>query len=103
MTTVNGTPEVPESFDALHELLEAQAYRLSYWRTASHEINYRRFFDVNTLAGLRVEEPEVFEATHGLLARLLRDGGRGRRPHRPSGRAVRPEALLRDAAGARAA
>ena len=45
------------SFDTLHELLEAQAYRLSYWRTASHEINYRRFFDVNTLAGLWVERP----------------------------------------------
>ncbi|OFW07992.1 MAG: malto-oligosyltrehalose synthase [Acidobacteria bacterium RIFCSPLOWO2_02_FULL_67_36] len=71
---VNGTPGHPRSFDALHELLEAQAYRLSYWRTASHEINYRRFFDVNTLAGLRVEIPEVFEATHQLLANLLRDG-----------------------------
>src|SRR5262249_30711380 len=46
----NGTPGDSSSFDALHNLLEAQAYRLSYWRTASHEINYRRFFDVNTLA-----------------------------------------------------
>ena len=43
----------------------------SYWRTASHEINYRRFFDVNTLAGLRVEDPDVFAATHRLLAQLL--------------------------------
>ena len=64
---VNGEAGRPESFDALHELLEAQAYRLSYWRTASHEINYRRFFDVNQLAGLRVEDPEVFAATHKLL------------------------------------
>ena len=64
----------PESFDQLHELLESQPYRLSYWRTASHEINYRRFFDVNTLAGLRVERPEVFGATHKLLETLLRDG-----------------------------
>jgi (1->4)-alpha-D-glucan 1-alpha-D-glucosylmutase len=71
---VNGQPGRPESFDALHELLEAQAYRLSYWRVASHEINYRRFFDVNTLAGLRVEVGEVFEATHRLLADLLRAG-----------------------------
>ncbi|HVL67890.1 MAG TPA: malto-oligosyltrehalose synthase [Vicinamibacterales bacterium] len=71
---VNGTPGQPESFDALHELLEAQAYRLSHWRTASHEINYRRFFDINTLAGLRVEQPEVFEATHTLLAQLLAAG-----------------------------
>ena len=59
----NGEPGKAESFDALHELLEAQPYRLAYWRTASHEINYRRFFDINTLAGLRVEDP------HGLRAR----------------------------------
>jgi (1->4)-alpha-D-glucan 1-alpha-D-glucosylmutase len=70
----NGTPGQPASFDALHDLLEQQAYRLSYWRTAAHEINYRRFFDINTLAGLRVEHPEVFDATHTLLARLIADG-----------------------------
>ena len=69
----NGTPGDPRSFDRLHELLEAQAYRLAYWRTAAHEINYRRFFDVNTLAGLRVEDPHVFDAIHRLLARLLRE------------------------------
>jgi (1->4)-alpha-D-glucan 1-alpha-D-glucosylmutase len=68
---VNGEPGRPESFDALHELLETQSYRLSYWRTASHEINYRRFFDINTLAGLRVEDPTVFAATHELLKELL--------------------------------
>ena len=71
---VNGEAGRPESFDALHELLEAQAYRLSYWRTASHEINYRRFFDVNQLAGLRVEDPEVFAATHTLLNELIKSG-----------------------------
>lgn len=70
----NGEPGRPESFDPLHELLESQVYRLAYWRTASHEINYRRFFDINTLAGLRVEVPEVFQATHALLAELLREG-----------------------------
>jgi (1->4)-alpha-D-glucan 1-alpha-D-glucosylmutase len=70
----NGEPGRPETFDALHDLLEAQVYRLAYWRTASHEINYRRFFDVNMLAGLRVEVPEVFETIHVLLASLLRDG-----------------------------
>ncbi|MDQ3346373.1 MAG: malto-oligosyltrehalose synthase [Acidobacteriota bacterium] len=70
----NGTPGQPGSFDELHELLEVQAYRLAYWRTASHEINYRRFFDINTLAGLRVEHPEVFAATHQLLAALIREG-----------------------------
>ena len=97
----NGTPGNAASFDALHELLEAQAYRLAYWRTASHEINYRRFFDVNTLAGLRVEDPEVFAATHQLLAQLMRDGTRPRRPHRSPGRTVRSGAVLRDAAGSR--
>ncbi|HEV3486681.1 MAG TPA: malto-oligosyltrehalose synthase, partial [Vicinamibacterales bacterium] len=71
---MNGQPGKADSFDTLHELLEAQAYRLSYWRAASHEINYRRFFDINTLAGLRVENPDVFEATHQLLARLIHEG-----------------------------
>jgi (1->4)-alpha-D-glucan 1-alpha-D-glucosylmutase len=70
----NGSPGDPRSFDRLHELLEAQAYRLAYWRTAAHEINYRRFFDVNTLAGLRVEDEQVFEAIHRLLATLLSEG-----------------------------
>ncbi|MGH7857602.1 MAG: malto-oligosyltrehalose synthase, partial [Candidatus Binatia bacterium] len=72
--TFNGTPGDPASFDCLHDLLEAQAYRLAYWRTAFHEINYRRFFDINDLAGLRMEEPDVFEATHGLVLRLVREG-----------------------------
>ena len=70
----NGEPGRPESFDALHALLESQPYRLAYWRTASHEINYRRFFDINTLAGLRVEDRRVFEETHRLLAALLAEG-----------------------------
>lgn len=69
----NGQPGRPDSFDPLHQLLESQAYRLAHWRTASHEINYRRFFDVNTLAGLRVEDREVFAATHALLAQLIHD------------------------------
>ena len=69
----NGVAGTPESFDPLHGLLEEQVYRLSYWRTASHEINYRRFFDTNSLAGLRVEDPEVFAAIHQLLAKLLRE------------------------------
>ena len=70
----NGEPGKAESFDALHELLEMQPYRLAYWRTAFHEINYRRFFDINTLAGLRVEDPTVFAHTHQLLKALLADG-----------------------------
>ncbi|WP_201830160.1 malto-oligosyltrehalose synthase [Microvirga zambiensis] len=70
----NGTPGNPESFNALHRLLEAQAYRLSYWRVASSDINYRRFFDINSLAGIRVEVPEIFEKTHELIVRLVEEG-----------------------------
>lgn len=64
----------PSSFDPLHELLEAQAYRLSYWRVAVDEINYRRFFDVNNLAALRMDEKEVFDAAHALIFGLIDDG-----------------------------
>ncbi|MGE3820763.1 MAG: malto-oligosyltrehalose synthase, partial [Isosphaeraceae bacterium] len=71
---LNGTPGQPATFDDLHDLLEVQSYRLAYWKTASHEINYRRFFDINQLAGLRVEEPTAFKAMHGLALRLIREG-----------------------------
>ena len=64
----------PPSVEALHELLEAQAYRLASWRVASDEINYRRFFDVNDLAALRMENERVFETTHRLILELLRTG-----------------------------
>jgi (1->4)-alpha-D-glucan 1-alpha-D-glucosylmutase len=70
----NGTPGDAGSFDRLHELLEQQAYRLAYWRVAADEINYRRFFDISDLAGLRMEVPAVFEATHALVLRLVSDG-----------------------------
>jgi len=70
----NGRPGDPASFDLLHALLEKQAYRLAYWRTASHEINYRRFFDINALAGVRMEDERVFDAAHGLLLRLIAEG-----------------------------
>ena len=69
-----GDPNQPGSFDALHELLEVQAYRLAYWRVASDDINYRRFFDVNSLGALRVEHEEVFEATHRLVLELVGQG-----------------------------
>lgn len=71
---LNGTPGEPQSFDMLHNLLEAQAYRLSYWRVASDDINYRRFFDINDLAGLRMENKTVFEETHRLVMELLAEG-----------------------------
>ncbi len=74
MRALEGEPGRPENFDALHDLLEAQAYRLGYWRTAAEEINYRRFFDINTLAAIRVEIPEVFEAAHQLVFELLSRG-----------------------------
>ena len=70
----NGTPGDPRSFDSLDRLLERQAYRLAYWRVAAEEINYRRFFDVNELAAIRMELPEVFRATHRFLFRLLGEG-----------------------------
>jgi (1->4)-alpha-D-glucan 1-alpha-D-glucosylmutase len=70
----NGLAGNAASFDLLHELLEAQAYRLAYWRVASDEINYRRFFDVNELAALRMESEPVFEATHKLVFELVSAG-----------------------------
>jgi (1->4)-alpha-D-glucan 1-alpha-D-glucosylmutase len=70
----NGKPGEPRSFDLLDELLDDQAYRLSFWRVAADEINYRRFFDINDLAALSMERPEVFEATHQLVLRLLAEG-----------------------------
>jgi (1->4)-alpha-D-glucan 1-alpha-D-glucosylmutase len=70
----NGVTGDPRSFDRLHALLDAQCYRLAYWRTASDEINYRRFFDVNDLAGIRMEDDAVFDATHALVLRLVADG-----------------------------
>ncbi|HUN57965.1 MAG TPA: malto-oligosyltrehalose synthase [Candidatus Binataceae bacterium] len=63
-----------EDQQALHSLLERQNYRLSYWRAASRELGYRRFFDINTLAGLRMEDERVFEDTHFLPLRWLTDG-----------------------------
>ncbi|MDQ4135938.1 MAG: malto-oligosyltrehalose synthase, partial [Pseudomonadota bacterium] len=71
---VNGAPGVPESFGTLHRILEMQSYRLAHWRVAASDINYRRFFDINALAGLRVEDPEVFDETHAMVFRLVREG-----------------------------
>jgi (1->4)-alpha-D-glucan 1-alpha-D-glucosylmutase len=63
-----------ESRLALHRLLERQSYRLAYWRVAFSAINYRRFFDINDLAGIRPEHPATFMAMHVLVARLIADG-----------------------------
>ncbi|NTW98121.1 MAG: malto-oligosyltrehalose synthase, partial [Oscillochloris sp.] len=70
----NGHPGDPHSFDLLDALLEQQPYRLAFWRVATEEINYRRFFDINDLAAIRVELPEVLDATHQLIFRLLAEG-----------------------------
>ena len=78
----NGEPGRPESFNELHELLESQPDRLSCWRTASREINYRRFSMSAPHAGMRVERPEVFGATHKLLETAPPAETDDRRPHR---------------------
>jgi (1->4)-alpha-D-glucan 1-alpha-D-glucosylmutase len=67
-------PSDPSRIVLLHRLLERQHYRLAFWRVAGSEINYRRFFDVNDLAGIRVEDPRTFHESHELVARLIREG-----------------------------
>ena len=74
LAALNGRPGDPPSFDRLELLLADQGYRLSHWRVATDEINYRRFFDVNDLAAVRVEDPAVFDALHALPLRLAREG-----------------------------
>jgi len=64
-------PDRPSQTSALHHLLERQHYKLAHWRLAASDINYRRFFDVNDLAGLRVEDAATFERTHRLVRRLI--------------------------------
>ncbi len=71
---INGTPGNPRSFDFLDTLLTNQAYRLAFWQVAAEEINYRRFFDINQLAAIRVEEPEVFQRTHEFIFSLIKAG-----------------------------
>jgi len=93
---LNGRPDDMRSFDRLHELLEAQAYRLAHWRVSAEEINYRRFFDVNDLVGVRMENPRVFEATHRLLRRLLaEDLIQGLRFDHPDGLFNPPQYFMR--------
>ena len=70
----NGKRGEAHSFDRLEDLLAKQAYRLCFWRVAADEINYRRFFDINELAAIRVEQPEVFASVHELIFRLMKEG-----------------------------
>ena len=74
LVQINGGAGDPRSFDALNEFLNAQSYRLAFWRVAAEEINYRRFFDVNDLAAIRVELPKVFDTIHRLTLELVGSG-----------------------------
>ncbi len=73
LADVNGRPDDPESHEQLDALLSAQHYRLAHWKTGAHEINYRRFFAIDTLIGLRIENPKVFHETHRLVESLMRE------------------------------
>ena len=86
LADINGRKGEPRSFDRLERLLQSEAYRLSFWRVAMDEINYRRFFDINDLAAIRVEDPEVFSPVHALIFDLVRRGYiRGLRVDHPDG------------------
>ncbi len=74
LVEINGERGNPRSFDRLERLLDSEAYRLSFWRVAMDEINYRRFFDINDLAAIRVEDPEVFALVHALILDLVNNG-----------------------------
>jgi glycogen operon protein len=73
LVELNGVPGVPASYDALERLASSQSYRLASWRVAVEEINYRRFFDVNDLAAVRMEREGVFERAHALIFRLIEE------------------------------
>src|SRR5215471_12215412 len=70
----NGTPGDSRSFDLLDSVLGQCSYRVAHWRVAGEEINYRRFFDINSLAAVRVEDPEVFDSVHSLAFRWIGEG-----------------------------
>ena len=70
----NGEKDNPESFNLLDNLLSEQLFRLSFWKVATEEINYRRFFSINELICLRVEDEDVFDHTHALIFQLIEEG-----------------------------
>jgi (1->4)-alpha-D-glucan 1-alpha-D-glucosylmutase len=70
----NGKRGNPESFNLLNELLSEQFFRLSFWKVATEEINYRRFFNINELLSLKIEDEDVFNHTHSLIFRLIEEG-----------------------------
>ena len=74
LVELNGDVADPASFDRLEAILIEQHYRLAFWRVSGEDINYRRFFDINDLAAIRVEREDVFEETHRLLLSLVEQG-----------------------------
>ncbi|MEO5768262.1 MAG: malto-oligosyltrehalose synthase, partial [Polyangia bacterium] len=71
---VNGSPGAPTTFETLDRVIRNQGYRLASWKVAAEEINYRRFFDINTLAAIKMENPAVFDQAHALLFRFIDEG-----------------------------
>ncbi|NJM56899.1 MAG: malto-oligosyltrehalose synthase [Synechococcales cyanobacterium RU_4_20] len=74
LQSFNGEPGNPESFNLLDDLLKEQFFRLSYWKVGNEELNYRRFFTVNDLISLRVEDEQVFQSVHGLILAWVNEG-----------------------------
>lgn len=74
LTDFDCSPTDHSAVSRMHNLLEKQSYRLAFWRVAAHEINYRRFFDINDLAGVRVEDSRVFLEMHDYLLTLIKNG-----------------------------
>jgi (1->4)-alpha-D-glucan 1-alpha-D-glucosylmutase len=74
LRSLNGTKGDAASFDRLDALLSAQAYRFAYWRNAGEEVNYRRFFGLNELVAVRIEDPAVFAARHARTIEWVEQG-----------------------------
>ncbi len=74
LIAASGIKGDPKSFDRLDRILDCQHYRIAFWRLAAEELNYRRFFDITDLIGVRIEDPEVFEARHQEVLRLVHEG-----------------------------
>ncbi|HEY0190715.1 MAG TPA: glycogen debranching protein GlgX, partial [Kofleriaceae bacterium] len=74
LAALNPRADAPGDIERLDALLRDQNYRLAFWRVATEEINYRRFFDINELAAIRMEDPRVFDASHKLVLDLLARG-----------------------------
>ena len=74
LDVINGQAGDARRMDRLDAIIGDQHYRLAHWKTGAHEVNYRRFFAIDTLIGLRMENPKVFEETHRLIGGLVREG-----------------------------